>query len=758
MSAVIQAIMATVVGGTPPGPPPPTALDAAFYGDDTIRAQGGNIGFWQVNSNWYNVSTFSGSAPAWNALTYKDGTSGHTYDFTNGQYMVSPNLDPSTYWPSNTISINFWFYPTVSDVQLLLETNTNDPQTWNYHYSALEITSMGNVKAKFWEGTPITSVNTVALNQWNHIYFFEDSQGGHGFELNGVPTTGNPTYTRAKPFGGGAHFAIGATSISSMGSTAGFQGKIGWLEIHDYVVGSTYSATKFKFVDPVVILNLDASIASSYSAPTGGLTIATNLEGQLSGWNSQSLSVAYDANILSTYAVGDTIIFQDNTTANITEIGDYGPTYIDIIWDTPVTGNIFPITLRRATWNSVGSAVQARLVNGPTFYNTGGVKAISFTGGSYATVPADVWFDQDFTIVAWVKVNSYANWSRIIDFGNGEGVNNVLFAVSENATGQPVISTSEFGNIVATGTTLPLNTWTHVVGRLSADGTASIWINGVQVRFYQGLPLPANVTRNYCYIGKSNWAGDSTLDGLIGELRIYRGALSDAKVYDDYYDTRSKYNPPTLALNLEATASYLDSTTSPTTWTDSVNNVPFTLYNGVGYNSGNGGYLTFQASSGRYAASTTGPALTTWAVETWTFWNGSNVGSNPCIISDIFQGGINYAIGTLDASGLQAGHFNGGWHTTPGGYTLPTTNTWYHIVGTYNGSDIKLYVNGVCVSILHDPGITPEKGSGGINLMRRWDNPEYWGGRLSVVRIYSGEMGAAEVKLKFDATKSQFGL
>ena len=679
MSAVIQAIMATVVGGVPPGPPPPTALDAAFYGDDTIRGNGGQNGWWQVNNGWYSFSSFSGSAPAWNALTYKDGTAGHTYEFTNGQYMVSPNLDPSTFWPSNTISINFWFYPTISDVQLLLETNTNDPQTWNFHYSALEITSMGNVKAKFWDGSPITSTNTVSLNQWNHIYFAEDSQGGHIFELNGVGTTGLPTYTRAKPTGGGTHFAIGATSISSMGSTAGFQGKIGWLEIHDYVAGSTYANTKAKFIDPVLILNLDAANPSSY----GG------------------------------------------------------------------TGT---------TWNSVGSAVQATLVNGPTYYNTGGVKAISFTGGSYATVPADVWFDQDFTIVAWVKVNSYANWSRIIDFGNGEGVNNVLLAVSENATGQPAISTSEFGNIVATGTTLPLNTWTHVVGRLSASGTASIWVNGVQVRFYQGLSLPANVTRNNCYIGKSNWAGDSTLDGLIGELRIYRGALTDAKVYDDYYDTRSKYNPPTLALNLDATASYLDSTTTPTTWTDSVNNVPFTLYNGVGYNAGNGGYLTFQAASDRYAASTTGPALTTWAVETWTFWNGSNVGSNPCILSDQFGGRINYAIGTLDASGLQAGHFNGGWHTTPGSYTLPTTNTWYHIVGTYNGNDIKLYVNGVCVAITHDPGITPEKGSGGINLMRRWDNPDYWGGRLSTVRIYSGEMGAAEVKLKFDATKSRFGL
>jgi hypothetical protein len=43
--------------------------------------------------------------------------------------------------------------------------------------------------------------------------------------------------------------------------------------------------------------------------------------------------------------VGSTITFQDSTTATITQWDDYGPTYIDIFWDTPKVGTIFPITL-----------------------------------------------------------------------------------------------------------------------------------------------------------------------------------------------------------------------------------------------------------------------------------------------------------------------------------------------------------------------------------------------------------------------------
>lgn len=681
MTAIIQSIIATIAGGgSAPPPPPPPQLDAGFFGDDTNRGLAGQNGWWIVNGGTYSYSLFSGSAPDWNTFAYKDGSyTGHTYDFSNGQYMISPILSVTGTWASNTISLNYWFYPTSSGIQILSELGQQEINT-GYHYSMLEITSMSNVKAKFYDGTPIVSVNTVNLNEWNHIYFAEDSQGGHIFQLNGVETNGNPVYTRAKPTS--EYFAIGGFDSTNMGTTGAFVGKIGWLEIHDYVAGSNYLNTKSKFVDPVLLINLDVSNTASYSG----------------------------------------------------------------------TGN---------TWSSIGSAIQSTLVNSPTFYNTGGVKALNFSSGSYATLPADVYFDQDFTIMAWVKITNTTNWARIVDFANGPSADDVFLAASYAHTGSVamLVGSSQFYS----GTTLTPGTWYHVTGRLKTNGIADIFINGSIDATNYGTPLPANVTRTNCYIAKSQWSNDEYLDGLVGEVRIYRGAMSDANVYNDYYNTRSKYNPPTVVLDLDATASYLDSTSSPTTWTDSVGNIPFTLHGGVGYNGGNGGYLTFQASSSRYASSTTSPSvLSQWAVETWMFWNGSNIGSFPCIISEIYTGGahLNYALGSLSNSSpnLQTGFYDGGaWHTTPGGYTL-TSNQWYHIVGTYNGQDIKLYVNGVCVGTGHDPGQTQLSSTMGINLMRRWDQEDYWGGRLSIVRIYSGEMGPGSVKINYDATKSRFGL
>jgi hypothetical protein len=78
---------------------------------------------------------------------------------------------------------------------------------------------------------------------------------------------------------------------------------------------------------------------------SGPLVIPLNSDGGTTGWSTQSASIPYSATVIATYPVGSTITFQDNTTATITQWDDYGPTYIDIFWNTPKSGTIFPITL-----------------------------------------------------------------------------------------------------------------------------------------------------------------------------------------------------------------------------------------------------------------------------------------------------------------------------------------------------------------------------------------------------------------------------
>ena len=75
------------------------------------------------------------------------------------------------------------------------------------------------------------------------------------------------------------------------------------------------------------------------------LVIPTNDSGGLTGWSSTSAGIPYSATVIATYPVGSTITFQDGSTATIVQWDPYAPNYIDIFWNTPKVGTIFPITL-----------------------------------------------------------------------------------------------------------------------------------------------------------------------------------------------------------------------------------------------------------------------------------------------------------------------------------------------------------------------------------------------------------------------------
>jgi len=216
-----------------------------------------------------------------------------------------------------------------------------------------------------------------------------------------------------------------------------------------------------------------------------------------------------------------------------------------------------------------------------------------------------------------------------------------------------------------------------------------------------------------------------------------------------------------LALHLDAgnTSSYPG---SGSTWTDLIASRAFTLYNSPTYSSSNGGYLSFTPSSSQYAASTTSlSSLSNWTVEAWHYYTGTNSSGSPCIVTEVWPnstGNLNYTLGNGSDSSpnLQAGFFNGAWRLTPTGYTL-TANNWYQVVGTYDGSTIKLYVNNSMVQSTAYTG-TAATGTQGIVLMRRWDLGQYQGGRLGVVRIYSSALNSTQVSQNWNAQKSRFGL
>lgn len=228
---------------------------------------------------------------------------------------------------------------------------------------------------------------------------------------------------------------------------------------------------------------------------------------------------------------------------------------------------------------------------------------------------------------------------------------------------------------------------------------------------------------------------------------------SSALTSNGYWNS---YTIPVLYLDAGDPASYPG---TGTVWTDLVGGKQFNLINGPGYDPANGGKIYFFAPGGQYSeCSTSLPSLPEFTTSVWHYWDGTNIGEFPCILTEVYVGGsINYVLGTApQGSVAQGGYFNGGFQTSPQ-FGL-TANTWYNIVITCDSSQVvRIYVNNVLLSTTSTTGGQPSSSNAGIRLMRRWDFGSYWGGYLSTVGIYDKALDSGQISSIYNATKSRYG-
>ena len=160
--------------------------------------------------------------------------------------------------------------------------------------------------------------------------------------------------------------------------------------------------------------------------------------------------------------------------------------------------------------------------------------AIYFNKG-YLQVPEGVYFSGDFTVTAWIYLKSYQYYSRFFDFGNGEGSDNVILAMSETTSqirGFTFYKSSYSYSDIMSSSIVNLNEWYFVSFVLSGT-TGFIYVNGNQVG--SGiLNVPNNKIRTTNFIGKSNWPNDFNTDAIYDEIKIYQGALSSDDIMNEY--------------------------------------------------------------------------------------------------------------------------------------------------------------------------------------------------------------------------------
>ena len=176
--------------------------------------------------------------------------------------------------------------------------------------------------------------------------------------------------------------------------------------------------------------------------------------------------------------------------------------------------------------------------------------ALTFNGSSWVTVNDSDSLDltSGMTIEAWVypTVNP-PTWTTVIIKEQPEISNLVYGLFATSPFDRPLVDvfTTSVHELYGPST-VPLNTWTHLVGTYDAVGGQSMYVNGVQVAHVSTTGNMVTSTGVFRMGGNSIFG--EYFVGTIDEVRVYNRALSQTEIQADMATPITPQPTPTPAL------------------------------------------------------------------------------------------------------------------------------------------------------------------------------------------------------------------
>ena len=690
--------------------------------------------------SWYKFDEGSGSTAAdssgnnrtatLSGTTWATGVVGNCICFNGSSNCVIPDMVVS---PS--ITITGWMnLSSLNDWQAITHCDGWDPYDTHLSFRAggdLFFSVNGSNPVDVSSGTIYTSGN---LNTWQHVAVVYDAAAKMvKFYVNGAFFS-STRYTTAV-----SSALINGLHIGSWGGgDRFFGGKMDELRFYSRALSDTEINNLYNLRNPSFTITARAGAGGTIS-PSGAVVVQQG--------SNQTFTITpnpfYQISQVTVNSVNQGAI-TTYTFTNVQANHTISATF------TAITGDMvawwkFDETSGTTASDSSGNGKNGTL-NGSCTWVAGKINnAVNIPGGtSYVSVPNSINSGvTNFSISAWVYMNSESANMRIFDFGSSTTSYMEMTPLHAASSGkyQFVIRTSSTTKTVTGTAALPVGSWQFVTVTLSSQ-TLTLYLNGAQVGQITNCSINPNslgsTTKNY--IGKSQTTSHPNLNGKVNDFRFYKRTLTTAEISALY--------------NSDMFAYYMFDETSGSTVSDS---------SGNGRNgTANGGYswvagktnnaISLDGSSG-YVSLPNGlvSSLNDFSIVTWVKLDNNYMWDR---IFDFGTGTSNYMFLSPQGGGgviRYAINIGGGEQIIDGTAVLPT-GSWQHVAVTLSGTTGTLYVNGAQVG--QNTSMTLKPSSLGTTTQTwigrsQWADP-YFDGLIDGFRIYARALSSTDISTLYN--------
>ena len=161
---------------------------------------------------------------------------------------------------------------------------------------------------------------------------------------------------------------------------------------------------------------------------------------------------------------------------------------------------------------------------------TGAPNSAIYINNGSLLAPTATYFSGDFSITAWINMQSYAAWSRLVQCGTSTTyANDIYFALTTGSSG-PQVSLVKNGTFrsISVQNQFPLSNWTHTA--VSYGGTTGTFYVNSDIIANASLGSYTATLRTNCYIGSYS-STQSMANAFFDDLMFFNVALSSSQVF-----------------------------------------------------------------------------------------------------------------------------------------------------------------------------------------------------------------------------------